>query len=151
MRYPITMVLLLITSLLVTPQRTISVEPKIQETSPQEQAEFFAQQYGVDSLLVKKIIKCESRWDINAEGDSGLSNGIAQFQKSTFERMEKEFVKDYRHDLDYNSSFDQIKLLSYAISKGWGNEWTAYRAIKNGGTYSFCSKQLKKCFKVYCK
>lgn len=147
----ITMVLFLIASLLVLPQRTISVEPEIIELTLQEKAIVFANNHGVDSLLVSKIIKCESNWNVNAIGDNGHSRGIAQFQEPTFNRMKKVFQEEYGYDLSYTSPEDQINLLSFALSKGWGREWTAYRAIKNGGTYSFYSKQLQKHFTVHCK
>jgi hypothetical protein len=52
--------------------------------------------------------------------------------------------------LDYNSAHDQAKLGMWAISQGYGNEWTAYVAIKNGGVYKFYSRQLKKNFVVKC-
>ena len=59
--------------------------------------------------------------------------------------------KKLGEELDFNSSHDQIKLLSWSIANGYGRNWTAWRAIQNGGTYSFYSNQLKKHFKVTCK
>lgn len=144
----ITIALVLTVSLLgLFPQRLVSQELKISELPVAMQVNHFAKIYGVDGSIVNKVIKCESEGFHGAVGDGGRSRGIAQFQKSTFERMEKKLGED----LNYESSYDQIKLLTYAISQGWGNEWTAYVAIKKGGKYSFYSKQLKKHFVVYCK
>lgn len=141
-------VLVLIASLLgLFPQRLVSQELQIHELPLTMQVNHFAELYGVDGSVVNQVIKCESGGNQKAVGDGGLSKGIAQFQKSTFLRMEKKFGED----LNYESSFDQAKLLTYAISQGWGQEWTAYRAIQNGGKYSFYSNQLKKHFTVYCR
>lgn len=140
--------LFLVTSLMgIFPQRSTSATLKITEQPISMQIDYFATLYGTDSSVVKKVVECESGGYHKAVGDGGRSNGIAQFQKSTFLRMEKKMGED----LNYDSSSDQIKLLTYAISQGWGNEWTAYRAIKNGGRYAFYSSQLKKHFVVYCK
>jgi len=147
----ITIVLLLISSLLVFPQRTISVEPDIIELTLEEKAIISANKHGVDSLMVAQIVKCESNWKVDAVGDRGLSYGVAQFQVPTFNRMAKVYKEELGYDLSYTSPEDQIELLSFAISKGWGREWTAYRAIKNGGRYSFYSNQLKQHFTVHCR
>ena len=112
-----------------------------------EQIEYFATLYGTDSNLIKKVIECESDGDVSAVGDGGLSKGIGQFQKATF----KELSKKMGEELDYNSSYDQIKLMTWSIANGYGRRWTAYRAIQNGGTYSFYSSQLKRHFTVSCK
>lgn len=70
-----------------------------------------------------------------------------QYHKQSFENH----AKLYGEELDYYSTYDQIKLGTWAIANGRGNEWTAYRAIKNGGTYSFYSKLLNKHFTAKCK
>lgn len=107
----------------------------------------FAEQYGVDQKLMLDVMKIESRGIQATVGDGGLSRGIFQYQKATFERHSKEFGEV----LDYNSGYDQAKLASWAIANGKGNEWTAYRCLNNGGVYSFYSRQLKKHFTVTCK
>ncbi len=129
------------------PQRIVSQELKISELSTTEQINHFAKIYNVDGSLVSAMVKCESKGDIDAVGDSGRAFGILQYHKASFERHSKLFGEE----LDYYSSYDQIKLTSWALSKGYGREWTSYRAIKNGGKYSFYSNLLKKHFVVYCK
>ena len=60
--------------------------------------------------------------------------------------------KDFGEDLNYESQFDQIKLASWSLSQEkYAREWSIYRAIKNGGKYSFYSRQLKRNFTIYCK
>lgn len=139
--------LAVITSLLVLPQRIVSQEIKINELSINEQINYFADKYGVDSSLMKKIVQCESHGNVEALGDGKRAYGILQYHLASFQRHEELLGED----LDYYSSLDQLKLGTWAISQGYGREWTSYRAIKNGGTYSFYSKLLKKSFTVTCK
>jgi len=137
-----------IVSLLGFPAKAIAEPLVISPELPLEkQVELFTLVYGGDVELNKKVIKCESNGKQTAVGDSGLSRGIAQFQKPTFDRLSKKFGEE----LNYNSSYDQLKLMVWSIANGYGSNWTAYRAIKNGGTYSFYSKQLKKHFTVTCR
>lgn len=141
----------LITSLLVSPTKAIAEPTEIVNPvnlTVEQQVEYFSELYQADVILVKKVIGCESSWNNSASGDNSLSNGIFQFQKSTFYRM----AKILGEELDYTSQYDQVKLGTYAMSKPeLAREWTAYVAIQNGGTYSFYSKQLQKHFTVVCK
>jgi len=116
-----------------------------------EQIEYFSELYGADSKVIKKVIECESGGNHKAVGDGGRSKGIAQIQGPTWKDLEQKFNLEYAEDLNYMSRFDQLKLTTYSIANGEGRRWTAYRAIMNGGTYSFYSKQLQKHFKVTCK
>jgi hypothetical protein len=133
---------------LVAFAKPISTEDlKISDLTPQEQVIYYANQYGADADLVSKVIENESGWKHNVCGDGGRSCGIGQFQKSSFERMSKAMGQE----LDYNSVHDQLKLISWAFANGYEKEWTAFRCIKNGGTYSFYSRQLQKHFTISCK
>lgn len=129
------------------PKLTEELEINPLDLSPEQQVTYFSNLYGGDSRVALSVMKCESSGSHSAKGDGGRSNGIFQFQKSTFERMEK----DFGEDLNYTSRYDQIKLASWAIANPkYQNEWTAYRAIENGGKYSFYSSQMKKHYTVYC-
>jgi len=119
----------------------------IRTESIEKQVEYFTNLYGGDIAVNLKVIECESNGIVTTIGDSGRSYGLAQFQKPTFNWMAKEFGEE----LDYKSPYDQIKLMTWAISKGYGSNWTTYVAIKHGGTYKFYSSQLKKHFIVKCK
>lgn len=119
-----------------------------QELPPEQQVVYFSDLYGGDYKIALKVMECESGGNHKTIGDGGRSNGIFQFQKSTFLRMEKEFGED----LNYTSQFDQIKLASWALTQPEkAREWTTYVAIEKGGRYAFYSSQLKKHFVVYCK
>ena len=143
--------LCLISSLLGFPSKLIA-EP-LEIVNPvnltlDEQISYFSKLYQVDVSLIRKVIECESGYNHKTSSDNGYSNGIMQFQKSTFLRMSKLFGEE----LDYGSEFDQLKLGIWALSKPeLAREWTTYVAIKNGGKYSFYSNQLKKNFTIYCK
>lgn len=113
----------------------------------EQQIAYFSQLYGGDADMITRMMMCESGGKHSAVGDGYRSHGIFQFQQPSFERMEEAFGED----LNYQSSFDQIKLATWAISNGYGREWTSYRAIMNGGRYSFYSNQLHQHFTIYCK
>ncbi len=116
--------------------------------SPSEYAEQYALQYGVDPKILKKVMQCESGGNIHTKaGDGGRAKGVMQFHEPTFLGYEKKLGID----LDYMSYEDQIHLAAYMISKGQGNQWTTYRALMNGGSYTFFYKQEQRYITVYCK
>ena len=142
------MSLVLISSLLVNPTKLIAEPLEITpELSLREQIAVYSAQYGTDKEILMKMIECESGWNESALGDNGRAYGLLQFHKASFDRMAKAFGEE----LDYKSSSDQIRLASWAIQNGYAREWTSYRAIKNGGHYSFYSNLLQKHFNVKCK
>lgn len=141
---------MLLISLLGFPTKDSAEEIKINplDLTPIEQIEYFSTMYGGNPAIAKKVMECESNGNHKTSGDGGRSNGIFQFQKSTFLRMEKEFGED----LDYTSQFDQIKLGSWALTQpNLAREWTTYVAIQKGGKYSFWSSQMQRHYTVYCK
>jgi hypothetical protein len=128
----------------------IVVEIPLAERSTMEQIDYYAELYDVDPNLMKSIIKCESKFKPNAKGDykngKYLANGLLQYHSESFIRHSKALGEE----LDYYSPLDQIKLGTFAISKGHGREWSSFRAIKNGGTYSFYSRLLERDYVVEC-
>lgn len=151
MKLKIIIVLLVLLPLVVFAKPTKTGELEIEETpvselSIDEQIDHYAALYGVEGSLIKKIVQCESNYKTTAIGDGGRARGLFQYHQGSFERHEKLFGED----LDYYSSHDQIKLGTWAIAQGYGREWSSFRAIKNGGTYSFYSKLLKKHYTVKC-
>lgn len=133
-------------------------EIKTVELSLEEYIEKYTTQFGSDTAVVKKVCECESHMGKTWLGD--LLNGIYlaigpfQYHSETWTRHAKLYEAVYHEKLDRNSMHDQAKLASYIFSLDNENlkrEWTTYRAIKNGGTYSFFSKKLGKQFTVECK
>lgn len=146
----IMLVFTLIASLLVSPTKAIAEPTEI--VSPTDmtiegQINYYSELYDVDSGIINKVIQCESRGNVNAVGDGGRSRGIAQFQEPSFNRLSRLMGEE----LEYTSPHDQIKLMVWSIANGYGREWSAYRALMNGGIYSFYSSQLQKHFTVVCK
>lgn len=140
---------MLLFSLLGFPTKDSAEEIKINplDLSVKDQIIYFSNLYGGDSQIAIRVMECESGGNHKTSGDGGRSNGIFQFQKSTFLRMEKEFGED----LNYSSQYDQIKLASYALSKPeLAREWTTYVAIQKGGSYSFWSSQNQRHYTVKC-
>lgn len=88
-----------------------------------------AQAQAADVNLVINIIECESGGRYNAVGDDGVSVGIAQFQKNTFEEMKK-LAKMPR--LRWKNPIDQLRLTVWMLDHGYGNRWTCYRKLKGG-------------------
>lgn len=135
----------------IAPSQIVSQELQIEAMPLSAQIDHFAKLYGTDGSVVKKVIECESNGKQTAVGDGGRSIGIAQFQKPTWINLESLYFKEYNEHLNYESQIDQVKLLTYSIANGHGSNWTAYRAIMNGGKYSFYSNQMKRHYVVYCK
>lgn len=119
----------------------------IKEWTYEQQITYYAELYGFDPVIGLKVAKCESGLSNSAIGDGKRANGIFQYHKGSFDRHAKLFGEQ----LDYTSAHDQIKLAMWAMANGHANEWTAYRAIKNGGTYTFYSKLLGKHYTAVCK
>lgn len=108
----------------------------------------YAEKYGVDKDVLIKMAECESNFKQDTHGDKNNAFGLYQFWKETWHRHS---MKYFGYELDRQSIVDQIMLASAAISGGDGNEWTTYRAIKNGGSYTFYYKLEKRYVTVYCK
>lgn len=110
---------------------------------------YYGEQYGAEIPLLDKMAFCESTYNPKAVGDGGRALSVYQYHKETF----YSHAKLMGEELNYNSAHDQIKLTAW-ISVHHPDKlraWTSYRAIKNGGTYSFYSKLLKKHYTVVCK
>lgn len=146
-------------SLFVLPLTFITmqpVEPKEQITEPMVEVApaptavilKYSLEYGIDYNLLYSTLLCESSLNPQVKsGDSGQSHGIAQIKTKTWEFLEKKLGED----LDDKSYYDAIKLTAFAFSVNEGDNWTAYRAIKNGGSYTFFNRHTQEWQTVYCK
>jgi len=86
---------------------------------------------AMDASLMVDIIECESGGRYNAVGDDadgpgGISVGIAQFQKATFNEM-KVLAKMPR--LRWKNPIDQMRLMVWMLDNGYGHRWTCYRKL----------------------
>jgi hypothetical protein len=78
-----------------------------------------------DFLKLKKIIECESGYNVNAIGDSGKAFGLGQFWENTFNEFKQ---KAERPEFEYKNPLDQIKLMIWAYKQKkmyhWWTCWT---------------------------
>lgn len=84
---------------------------------------------AADATLMINIIECESSGRYNAVGYDGVSVGIAQFQKSTFDEMK---AKARMPNLRWKNPIHQLRLMVWMLDHGHGNRWTCFRKLKSG-------------------
>lgn len=129
---------------------TVQPEPIIPvELTPVEYADKYALQYGIDAGVFKKVMWCESNYLPEAVGDNGKARNVMQYHKDTFIGD----AKAMGENLNYDSYHDQIKAAAWSFTQGesYKRRWTSYRAIMNGGVYTFYSSSLDQWFTVNCK
>jgi len=102
----------------------VQPEPEV-PLSPEEYADKYTAQYGVDPTIFKKVMWCESSNNPDAIGDGGAARNVMQFHKPTFVGYAKKLGKE----MDYNSYKDQIELASYMFSIGEQSHWTCYKKV----------------------
>ncbi len=116
--------------------------------APIEVIQKYSLEYGIDPNLLYSVLWCESRLDPEIHsGDGGRSHGIAQIKTRTWASLEGKLGED----LDEKSYHDAIRLTAFAFSIDEGKNWTPYRAIKNGGSYTFRNAHTGETQTVYCK
>ena len=108
--------------------------------------------FGQDPELISKITWCESRHEVVSH-DGGRAKNITGIHNSTFKGWLPAYEKEMGETLDVHSTYHQIKMMSWAFSKGesYRKKWTTYVAYINGGSYTFYSKLLKGTFTAKCK
>ena len=81
--------------------------------------------YAVSYEEMRRVMMCESSGKIDAVGDNGKAFGLFQFHENTF----KMFAKDLGEKLEWKNPEHQIKLASFAFSKGKQTHWTCWKNI----------------------
>lgn len=81
---------------------------------------------AADATLLIDILECESAGRYNVVGDDGVSVGIAQFQKVTFDTLKR---KARMPGLKWKNPIDQMRLLNWALDHGYGRHWTCYGKV----------------------
>ena len=137
---------------LLTTKKAEGEEEIVRDFSVKGMIEELAPRYGQDPALISKISYCESQHKIKSH-DGGRAVNITGIHDKTFNYWLPLYEKEQGETLDINSSYDQIKMMSFAFSQGesYRRQWTTYRAYTNGGTYTFYSKLLKGTFTSRCK
>lgn len=88
--------------------------------SLQDYAAITADKFSINGEQFTRLIACESEWKEDALGDHGVSFGILQFKKNTFEMFTKKYGLI---NLDINNSYHQVDLAAQMISDGYGFHW----------------------------
>lgn len=151
MKKIITLLCLLIVSVLFIPKtKAWAPKPLVQDLSPQEVISYYAELYGADEKTLLSMARCESQFKPSAhnEDDGGSpSTGLYQYKKGTFER----YSQLMGEELNMQSYHDQAKLTAwvYVHYPKERKAWTSYRAIVNGGSYTFTFEGEP--YTVYCK
>lgn len=83
----------------------------------------YAKQYSVSYEEMKRVMLCESTGKIDAIGDNGKAYGLFQFWENTFNL----FSKEMGESLEYKNPEDQVKLASWAFSKGKQPHWSCWK------------------------
>jgi len=119
------------------PQRSVS------DYSVKEMIDYISPQFGQDPKLISKITWCESGHKILPhDGYRGVN--ITGIHDATFYGWLPEYEKEVGETLDIKSSFDQLKMMSWAFKDENKRElWTTYVAYKKGGEYKFTTKNGK--------
>lgn len=142
-----------ILSLIVLPllhKKAEAIEMPFEKQPIESIVGIYADMYGVDPNIGIAVMKCESKAKQSTIGDNGNAKGVFQYWDDTWKRHYREFYKLTGIELSKDSPADNARLAMWAFSTGKADEWTTYRAITNGGTYSFYSRQLKGHFTVKC-
>lgn len=125
----------------------VSAEAPEREMTLKETVSYYAQVNGVDPNLALSMMMCESEGKQGAIGDGTHAVGIFQYWPETWKRHSTKYFGEV---LDRKSTIDQAKVATAAIAGGDAKEWTSYRALKNGGSYTFFYKLEQKYITVRC-
>lgn len=139
------------TSPLMAKAPEITWEQKVSNMTVEQMINYIAPLFNQSPKLISKITWCESNHKVLPH-DGGAGVGVTGIHKATFDGWNIMFEKEFGFKLNYNSTFDQITMMSYVFKKGdsYRNQWTTYVAYSNGGTTTLFSKKLGY-FTVTCK
>lgn len=113
--------------------------------------EHYAEEYDINLVPLKKVAFCESGFNekaFNGNDPNGGSKGFMQFQTKTFYSYAN---KAGIENANITDKVHQAQVAAYMFSIGEADQWTTYRALMNGGTYTFWSNHEKRYITVYCK
>jgi hypothetical protein len=108
----------------ITPTSTPTPTPYVPRivTSAELEALFatYGAQYNIDPNWLKKIARCESNFNPNA--DSGLYVGMFQFSAQTWSSTRSSMGLDPNPDLRRNAE-ESIRTAAFMLSRGRQNAW----------------------------
>jgi len=138
-------------------EQTSDEQPLVADEIPkqktvEEMIQDIAPMFGQDPKLISKISWCESKHEVLPH-DGGRAVNVTGIHDTTFKGWLPKYQKERNENLNIDSTYDQLKMMSWAFSKGesYRTQWTTYVAYTNGGTYSFYSRLLKGHYTARCK
>lgn len=137
----------------VLPVEPVEKKVDVNKMSYVEMIDYVAPQFGQNPTLIKKVVYNESGFKVQCH-DSCRAKNITAIHDTTFKGWLPKYKKETGETLNINSQFDQIKMLSWAFSKGssYRNQWTTYVACTSpNGKYSFYSNMMGRSYTVTCK
>lgn len=132
MKKIIIVLMLLLTAVVFAPSSStlyVHASELTTEEIIQEQADY----YGVSSVEMYRVAKCESsllheKNGVIVKGKAG-EIGLFQYMPATFFWFSQMLGKK----LDINSKYDQSRLTAFAFSRGLQNHWSCYKMLKKQG------------------
>lgn len=138
---------IIVTSAEPVPVPVVSYE----SMSVKEMIRLIAPRFSQNATVISKITWCESGHKVVSH-DHGAGLGVTGIHKATFNGWLPKYVAEQGETLNYASTYDQLKMMAWAFSKGssYRNQWTTYVAYSHGGSYTFYPDIPEKTFTVNC-
>jgi hypothetical protein len=140
-----------------TIRKSNSVEQQALEThtrltthgSIPELIDYIAPQFGQPTKAIKTIVCSESNFLVLPH-DGGRAVNVTGIWDTTFDGWLPQYEKEMGETLNKKSTFDQIKMMSWAFSKGdsYRYQWSTYYAYVNGGQARIWSRYYNRHFNI---
>ena len=82
--------------------------------------QYYSDLYNVPFVVMDNVVRCESGYNPEAEGDKGNSIGLSQINLPSHLSVSKEEAQD----IDF-----ALKFMAENISMGNGDHWTCFRTM----------------------
>lgn len=140
----IALILLLFLPVKAEAPKPVYVKPLTVEETIVKYVTYFA----APAKEITSLFRCESNFRQDVVGAEG-EIGVGQIKPATFIYLSGLMGEK----LDIDSYHDQIKLVTWLSvnepQELW--QWTTWRALKNGGVYTFTSKKTGITYTVHCQ
>lgn len=121
----------------------------IESMTVPEMIEYIAPQFGQPTKAIKTIVCSESNFLVLPH-DGGRAVNVTGIWDTTFDGWLPQYEKEMGETLNKKSTFDQLKMMSWAFSKGdsYRYQWSTYHAYVNGGQARIWSRYYNRHFNI---
>ena len=105
------------------PQSPVSLRESVKELEIRQEINRVADKYGVSRWIMLSLCYCESRFNPEATGDSGMAYGLYQWHLTSWKHFAGIYHKRYDLYLLRNNWKDQIELTGFVLARGGENHW----------------------------